>query len=102
MWRRLPVLRVLPGALFPQVTTSRSPLGGCPLVGGKRSTWRSARGEGLGIPSHHFGCHFGLGLTVDTCTYVRLRGFFVPVYLAVPCSVLVLPEVFWIMVFSGR
>ena len=31
------------GALS-QVTTSRSPLGSCPLVGGKRSTWRSCKG----------------------------------------------------------
>ena len=44
---------------FSQVTTSRSPSGSCPLVGGKRSTWRSCRGEGLGIPSPLFGCHFG-------------------------------------------
>ena len=29
---------------FSQVTTSRSLLGSCPLVGGKRSTWRSCKG----------------------------------------------------------
>ena len=29
---------------FSQVTTSRSPSGSCPLVGGKRSTWRSCKG----------------------------------------------------------
>ena len=43
-----------------------------------------------------------LGSTVDTCTYVNLRWFFEPVYLAVTCSVLVLPEVYRIIEFYGR
>ena len=43
-----------------------------------------------------------LGLTVDTCTYVRLRWFFFPVNPAVTCPVLVLPEVYRIMDCSGR